>query len=221
MSSGTHRSGRERANAEIYFLSPTHPPLSMQCQAALQVRVHLTTVFLFAALVWQSSLSCARVPSWPWCTMIPYLRMDLLGRGTGYWVFHILCTLSFPLASLSLPALFLTLRRHRCRLLRQQLDFSTPPRDLVTSDLVGSGRRWSPSDWQSEHSCCRHGDVSQETTRQARALRTRRRAVSSRSVRRGSIGKRRVTHSSILLNSPSSIRTHRLCRCLSTVLAVL
>ena len=36
-----------------------------------------------------------------------------------------------------------------------------------TSDLVGSGRRWSRWDWaaaQSEHSCCRHGDVAEETT---------------------------------------------------------
>ena len=36
-----------------------------------------------------------------------------------------------------------------------------------TSDLVGSGRRWSRLDWeaaQSEHSCCRHGDVADETT---------------------------------------------------------
>ena len=36
-----------------------------------------------------------------------------------------------------------------------------------TSDLVGSGRRWSRLDWaaaQSEHSCCRHGDVAEETT---------------------------------------------------------
>ena len=47
MPSGTPRSWRERANAEIYFLSPTHPPFSMQCQATLQVRVHFTTVFLF------------------------------------------------------------------------------------------------------------------------------------------------------------------------------
>ena len=64
-------------------------------------------------------------------------------------------SLSFPLASFSLLALFQTSRRHRCRLLRQRLNFSTP-RDVVTSDLVSSGRRWSPSDWQSEHSCCRH-----------------------------------------------------------------
>ena len=95
-------------------------------------------------------------------------------------------------------AFFQTLRR----LLRQRLNFSTPSRVAVTSDLA-SRRHWSPSGWQSEHSCCRHGHVSHETTRQARALRTRRRAVSSRSVRRGSVGERRVTHSSILLNSPS------------------
>ena len=42
-----------------------------------------------AALVWQSSFSCARVPSWPWCTTIPHLRMDLLERGTGYRNIHI------------------------------------------------------------------------------------------------------------------------------------
>ena len=69
----------------------------------------------------------------------------------------------FPIvssASFSMLALFQTLRRHRCRLLRQRLDFSTPSRVVVTSDLAGSGRRWSPSDWLSEHSCCRHGDVS-------------------------------------------------------------
>ena len=41
-------------------------------------------------------------------------------------------------------------RRHRCRLLRQRLNFSTPSRVVVTSDLAGSGRHWSPSDWQSE-----------------------------------------------------------------------
>ena len=51
---------------------------------------------------------------------------DLLGRGTDYWDFHNLCTFSFPLASLSLHALFQALRRHRCRLLRQRLDFFTP-----------------------------------------------------------------------------------------------
>ena len=32
-------------SAGIYFLSPTHPLLSLQCQAAPQVRVHSTTVF--------------------------------------------------------------------------------------------------------------------------------------------------------------------------------
>ena len=112
-------------------------------------------------------------------------------------------SLSFPPASFSLLAFFQTLRRNRCRLLRQRLNFSTPSRVVVTSALADSERHWSPSDWQSEHSCCRHGHVSQETTRQARALRTRRRAVSSRSVRRSSVGERRVTHSSILLNSPS------------------
>ena len=45
MPSGTPRSVRERARTEINFLSPTHPPFSIQCQAALQVQVHSTTVF--------------------------------------------------------------------------------------------------------------------------------------------------------------------------------
>ena len=136
----------------------------------------------------------------------PHLQMALLGRGSGCWEIHIYILPIVSSASLSLHALFQTMRRHRCRLFRQRLDFSSPSRVVVTSDLVGGERRWSRSDWQCNHSCCRHGDVSQETTRQARALRTRRRAVSSRSMRRGSIGKRRVAHSSILLNSPSSIR---------------
>ena len=54
-------------------------------------------------------------------------------------------SISFPPASLSLPALFQTLRRYPYRLLRQRVQFSTPSRVIVTSDLVGSGRRWSRS----------------------------------------------------------------------------
>ena len=34
---------------------------------------------------------------------------------------------------------------HKCRLLRQRLQFSTPSRVIVTSDLVGCRRRWSRS----------------------------------------------------------------------------
>ena len=49
-----------------------------------------------AALVWQSSLSCARVPPWPWCTTIHHLPMALLGRGSGYWEMHIYI---FPIVS--------------------------------------------------------------------------------------------------------------------------
>jgi len=36
-----------------------------------------------------------------------------------------------------------------------------------TYAVVSSGRRWSRLDWaaaKSEHSCCRHGDVAEETT---------------------------------------------------------
>ena len=97
----------------------------------------------------------------------------LLGGGTGYWEIHIFIfpivssRVYFPARSLSDVAASLV------RLLRQRLDFSTPSQVVVTSGLVGSGRRWSRSDWQCKHSCCRHGDVSVETTRRARALRTR------------------------------------------------
>ena len=65
--------------------------------------------------------------------------------GTGYWDFHILCTLPFPLASLSLHALFQALRRHRCRLLRQRLDFFAPSHTL---SFLASGFSTGP---QSEH----------------------------------------------------------------------
>ena len=88
------------------------------------------------------------------------IRYECRTTGTDYWDIH---SYIFPIvssASVSLLALFQTLRRHRCRLLRQRLDYSIPSRVVVTSDLAGSGRLWSPSDWLSEHSCCRHGDVS-------------------------------------------------------------
>ena len=85
----------------IFFRPPTLP---FPCSAKRHCKCECTQRRSFssgipAALVWQSSLSCSRVPSWPWCTMIPYLRMDLLGRGTSYCVFHILCSFSPPLVS--------------------------------------------------------------------------------------------------------------------------
>ena len=46
-------------------------------------------------------------------------------------IFISTCSLSFPPASLSLHALFPTLRRHGYRLLRQRLDFSTPSRVVL------------------------------------------------------------------------------------------
>ena len=106
----------------------------------------------------------------PMQTIYLWLYLDV-GPAIGKFIFSY--SLSFPPASISLLALFQTLRRHWSRLLRQRLDFSTPSQVVVTSGLVGSGRRWSRSDWQCKHSCCRHGDVSVETTRRARALRTR------------------------------------------------
>ena len=68
-----------------------------------------------------------------------------LNVGPAIGIFLFSFSLSVPPASFSLPALFQTLRRHKCRLLRQRLQFSTPSRVIVTSDLVGSGRRWSRS----------------------------------------------------------------------------
>ena len=174
----------------IFFRPPTLP-FSTQCQAAPQVRVHLTTVFLFR---YPRRSGLAELKTLCEGTILvdddvktARHQYDLLGGGTGYWVFHILCTLSFPLASLSLPALFQALRRHRCRLLRQRLFSLTPCRVVVvsgiafqhdiaakrgTSDLVGSGGRWSRLDWaaaQSEQSCCRHGVFAEKTTRRDRA----------------------------------------------------
>ena len=58
---------------------------------------------------------------------------DLLRRGTGYREFISTCSLSSPSASLSLLALFQTLRRHRYRLLRQRLNFFTPSRVVLAS----------------------------------------------------------------------------------------
>ena len=66
--------------------------------------------------------------------------------GTDCWDIH---SYIFPFvssASFSLHALFQTLRRHWCRLLRQRLNFSTPSQIVVTSDVVGSGKHWSRSD---------------------------------------------------------------------------
>ena len=66
--------------------------------------------------------------------------------GTDYWDIH---SYIFPIvssASFSLLALFQTLRRHWCRLLRQRLNFSSPSRVVVTSDVLGSGKHWSRSD---------------------------------------------------------------------------
>ena len=89
-------------------------------------------------MVWQFSRPCTRLPSWPWGTTIPHFRMDLFGRGTGYWVIPFTFSLSVPPASLSLHALFQTLRRHKCRLLRQRL--------ICTSTTIPRMRRsQSPS----------------------------------------------------------------------------
>ena len=84
---------RERARTEFKFLSPTHPLLfhavPSGTASASALNDGLQASGTPAALVWQSSLSCARVPSWPWCTTIPHFGMNLLGRGTGYWDIHI------------------------------------------------------------------------------------------------------------------------------------
>ena len=93
-----------------------------------------------AALVFQSSVSCTRVPSWPSVrrfSIYPWLYLDV-GPAIGKFIFT--SSRSFPPASFSLLALFQTFRRHRCRLLRQRLDFSTPSRVVVTSDLEDVGR---------------------------------------------------------------------------------
>ena len=116
-----------------------------------------------------------------------------LDMGPTIGIFIFTYSLSFPPASLSLHALFQTLRRLRFRLLRQRLFSFTPSRVVVASGIVfqhAIAAKKGTSDLVG-------GDVAEETTRRARTLRTRRRAVSSRSVRRGSMGKRRVTHSSI------------------------
>ena len=74
------------------------------------------------------------------------IRHGCRTTGTDYWDIH---SYIFPIvssASFSLLALFQTLRRHWCRLLRQRLNFSIPSRVVVTSDVVGSGKHWSLSD---------------------------------------------------------------------------
>ena len=132
MPSGTPRSVRKRAKTESNFL-------------ALQVRVRLTTVFSFRYLH-HSGLAELIVLYEGTILAVVYddhhLRMDLLGRGTRHWEIHIYEPLSFPPASLSLHALFQTLRRHGHRLLRQRLNFSTPSRVFVVSGIVV--QHWSP-----------------------------------------------------------------------------
>ena len=78
-----------------------------------------------------------------WTVAHVSILVALLGPIIGIFI------LTFPFvssASFSLHALFQTLRRHWCRLLRQRLNFSTPSRVVVTSDVVGSGKHWSRSD---------------------------------------------------------------------------
>ena len=76
------------------------PSLFHAVPAALQVRVHSTTVSRIpAALVWQSSLSCMRVPSWPWCTTMQRLAdtgVVFLNVGPAIGKIHIH---SFPIVS--------------------------------------------------------------------------------------------------------------------------
>ena len=109
-------------------ISLAHPPsLINAVQPALQVRARLTTVFSFryprgsglATLVvlYEGSILAVVYDEL-------HSGMDLLGRGAGILIFTYF--LSFPPASLSLHAIFQTLRRHRYRLLRQRL-FSFPP----------------------------------------------------------------------------------------------
>ena len=108
-------------------------------------------------------------------------------RGIGRFYSSFPIVLSFSISPLE------TSRRPECRLLRQMRFLF-----LLLASWSGSflGRLKKTLDWavaQSEHSCCRHGDVAEETTRRARALRMRRRAVSQRSVRRSSIRNGRVS----------------------------
>ena len=127
---GTPRLEREKS----IFFRPPHPSFSMQCQAALQVRVHSTTVFRLQVSPLRRSGLAELLVLYEGTILADdnvetaRYQYDLLGRGTDYLDFHALCTLSFPLASLSLHALFQALRRHRRRLLRQRLDFFTPLR---------------------------------------------------------------------------------------------
>ena len=153
----------------------------MQCQAALQVRVHSTTVVRFryprrsglaelfvlceGTILADDDVKTARY------------QYDLLGRGTvlsGYYY------LSVPFRSL--PRLFLcTLRRHRYRLLRQRLFSLAPSRVVVVSGivfqytfttkrgtfyLVGSGRAWFGRPPRANNPVA---GVAEETTRRARA----------------------------------------------------
>ena len=133
----------------------------MQCQAALQVRVHSTTVVRFryprrSGLAELFVLSEGTILADDDVKISRY-QYDLLGRGKIIGILLSICSLSFPPASLSLHAFFPTLRRHRYRLLRQRLFALAPSRVVVVSGivfqhtvaakrgtfyLVGSGRAW-------------------------------------------------------------------------------
>ena len=177
--SGTPLSVRERAKIEVNFVGP--PTLPFSCSAKRHCKFESTQrqsldSGISAALAWQSSLSCARVPSWP--------QYDLLGRGTvllGYYYLSVpfrflprlfLCSGSccfpcLPLVSSSfLQSYFSTL------LLRREELF-------IWSAVVALGLGGRPERTILLQASPRRRLVEPE--------RTRRRAVSSRSVRRGSM----------------------------------
>ena len=89
-------SGRRRRDPRT-LASPRHWLLQVVAATA-GLTLYAITSGIPAALVWQSSWSCTRVPSWPWCTTFLHLRVDLLERGTGYWEIH---TYLLPIVSSS------------------------------------------------------------------------------------------------------------------------
>ena len=199
MPSGTPFSVRERAKIEVNFVGPPHPPFFMQCQAALQVRVHSTTVVRFryprrsglaelfvlceGTILADDDVKTARY------------QYDLLGRGTVYWAIIYLFPFVSSRVSFSARLLF-------------DVAASQVPSVAAAVVFLGSlscRRRF----WRriSAHYCCEERNffiwsavvalglglhpqrtiLLQASPRRRLVEPERRRAVSSRSVRRGSM----------------------------------
>ena len=116
MLSGTQSAKRERAKTDTNFVGPPTLPFSS---------------------------SAKRVPSWPTTMQRLHGTSTIyLDVGPNNGILISTCSLSFPPASLSLHALFPTLRRHGYRLLRQRLVCSIPSRVVLASGFVV--QHWPP-----------------------------------------------------------------------------